>query len=80
MNIPHLARTRRLWTALQPQPAPRRQVEPLLRLDTPYALPPRQPDPSPRVARRAVEQLLEEGSQRFYRAMRETEVIDGRSR
>jgi hypothetical protein len=72
---------RRLLNALVPQPARTgHAVEPLLRLDSLPPLPPAQaPAPAP-LGRRAIEQVLEEGSRRIYGAMQEAEVIETRPR
>lgn len=71
---------RLLWKALVPQPAAPHGTEPRLLLDSLPPLPPTPPEAPPRLERRAIEQALEEGSRRVYRAMQETEVMETRPR
>jgi hypothetical protein len=72
----HLPSPRRLLNALVPLPGGARQdIEPVLLLDS---LPPLagEAPAQERGARLAIEQLLEEGSRRVYKARGEAEVIE----
>ena len=74
----HLPTPRRLLNALVPQPGgARHDIEPVLLLDSLPPLAPVVPAPMPR---RAIEQVLEEGSRRVYQPRGESEVIEARRR
>lgn len=75
----HMPMPRRLWNALMPQPGmPAHMIEPTLQLDD---QPSRQDATAPpQLARRAIEQALEEGSRRVYEPMQEAVVIETRRR
>jgi hypothetical protein len=75
MKLLPMSSPRRLLSAFAPQRGPliNRGVEPLFGFGD---LPPPPAAPQPLPGRRAIEQALEEGSQRFYVPMQEAEVLE----
>lgn len=74
MKLLHIPTPRRLLNVFSSQRAPiHRAAEPLLGFEH---LPPSPPTASQPLGRSAIERALEEGSQRFYVPMVETQVID----